>query len=323
MVRQNGETCHPHDSGTLLIMNISTSAGSAISSVSLAASATWLARATHITHDNVLQVILDDAADMKADGFDAVELPIPILGPIVPELTARFWQEVGGRLRDMGLTPLSVHGPNLPTLDADVTQTRAVLAPYATACAALGVDALVIHPTAHTHPHVCTVVPKLLSRDIELSLYLSDLLSDGATLLALENLPTYSLRYLQELMGKLDRKNIGVCLDTGHHNVRPEGSVTSFVRTFADRVAHLHLTDNHGLCDQHLPPGLGNFDYDAFFAALPSRWRRGPFLLELSAPLLMNDAEALSKTRAIHQEASRVGGATVSRAIARAGSESV
>ena len=29
----------------------------------------------------------------------------------------------------------------------------------------LGATAIVMHPTAHTHPHVCSVVPQLLERD--------------------------------------------------------------------------------------------------------------------------------------------------------------
>ena len=282
----------------------------------LAASSTWLSRVPQITEQNVRRVILEDARDMLEDGFDAVELPIPLVGSLVESLGAGFWQEIGGALREMGLEPLSVHGPNLPTLDADVAATKRNLTHYARACTALGVKALVVHPTSHTHPHVCTVLPRLLERDIELALHISDELGDGPTKLALENLPTYSMRYLRELIGKLDRANIGVCFDTGHYNVRPEGAIADVIKALSQRIVHLHLTDNHGLCDEHLAPGAGNFPFDALFAALPASWRTGPWLVELSAPIFTSDPDALAKTRAIHRTAWELARRTLARAVA-------
>jgi sugar phosphate isomerase/epimerase len=281
----------------------------------LAASSTWLSRVPQITGQNVRRVILEDAADMLEDGFDAVELPIPLVGSLVESLSSGFWQEIGGALREMGLEPLSVHGPNLPTLDADVAATKHNLTHYARACTALGVKALVVHPTSHTHPHVCTVLPRLLERDIELALHISDELGDGPTKLALENLPTYSMRYLRELIGSLDRANIGVCFDTGHYNVRPEGAIDDVIKALSKRIVHLHLTDNHGLCDEHLAPGAGNFPFDELFRALPASWRTGPWLVELSGPIFTSDPDALAKTRAIHRAASELSRRTLGLAI--------
>lgn len=57
------------------------------------------------------------------------------------------------------------------------------------------------------------------------------------------------------------------CLDTGYANTDPKFSFKQYVDELAPRVAHLHLTDNYGQSDDHVPPGLhggiprDNWDY--------------------------------------------------------------
>jgi len=57
------------------------------------------------------------------------------------------------------------------------------------------------------------------------------------------------------------------CLDTGFANVDGQYSFKQYVDELAPNVAHLHLTDNYGLRDDHVPPGLSggmpreNWDY--------------------------------------------------------------
>ena len=51
-------------------------------------------------------------------------------------------------------------------------------------------------------------------------------------------------------------ESIRYCLDTGYANVDSEYSFKEYVDELAPRVAHLHLTDNYGQTDDHVPPGL-------------------------------------------------------------------
>lgn len=57
------------------------------------------------------------------------------------------------------------------------------------------------------------------------------------------------------------------CLDTGYANLDPEFDFRQYVDDLAERVAHLHLSDNYGQMDDHEPPGLRggiareNWDY--------------------------------------------------------------
>ena len=57
------------------------------------------------------------------------------------------------------------------------------------------------------------------------------------------------------------------CLDTGYANLDTEVGFKQYVDDLAERIAHLHLSDNYGQIDDHEPPGLrggikrGNWDY--------------------------------------------------------------
>ena len=54
---------------------------------------------------------------------------------------------------------------------------------------------------------------------------------------------------------------LGVCWDTGHSNIIDRG--IDRVAPFMDRLAVLHLNDNHGASDEHLPIGYGTVDWNA------------------------------------------------------------
>ncbi len=56
-------------------------------------------------------------------------------------------------------------------------------------------------------------------------------------------------------------------LDMGHCNLwgrRP----AAMIRRFGDRIHHIHLHDNDGRSDLHLPPGAGNINWRAVVRAL-------------------------------------------------------
>ena len=59
-------------------------------------------------------------------------------------------------------------------------------------------------------------------------------------------------------------------LDTGHANIGDKSGrrVIAFIQRFADRLDHLHLSDNNGANDEHLPLGQGNINFKAVARAL-------------------------------------------------------
>ncbi len=78
-------------------------------------------------------------------------------------------------------------------------------------------------------------------------------------------LETGGLETLKKIGKKFD--TIRFCLDTGYANLDPVFTFKQYVDELADKVAHLHLTDNYGQADDHETPGLKggiarkNWDY--------------------------------------------------------------
>ena len=59
-------------------------------------------------------------------------------------------------------------------------------------------------------------------------------------------------------------------LDTGHANIGdPAGRrIIDFIHRFGDRLGHVHVSDNNGRMDEHLPVGEGNIRFKAVMRAL-------------------------------------------------------
>jgi len=78
-------------------------------------------------------------------------------------------------------------------------------------------------------------------------------------------LETGRLPTLKQVGEKFD--SIRYCLDTGYANLDSTFTFKQYVDELAQRVGHLHLTDNYGQTDDHEPPGLRggipreNWDY--------------------------------------------------------------
>jgi sugar phosphate isomerase/epimerase len=84
-------------------------------------------------------------------------------------------------------------------------------------------------------------------------------------------------------------------LDTGHANIGdPAGRrVIDFIHRFGDRLGHLHVSDNNGRMDEHLPVGDGNIRFKAVVHALRQAGYEGTLTLEIFA----QDRAELAKSR--------------------------
>lgn len=73
---------------------------------------------------------------------------------------------------------------------------------------------------------------------------------------------------------------VGCHLDLGHCNLHGKNPA-GMIRQFKDRLCHLHLHDNYGDADMHLPPGTGNIDWNEVFVALRDIGYNGTVTLEV------------------------------------------
>jgi sugar phosphate isomerase/epimerase len=101
----------------------------------------------------------------------------------------------------------------------------------------------------------------------------------------IENLPEgfNSVAQLRELLDPMPQ--LGLHLDIGHCNLQVVRSTAEeLIRTYADRLAHVHLHDNRGgYLDLHLPLGVGTIDVRRHLRSLKRSGYDGTITLEVFA----------------------------------------
>lgn len=73
---------------------------------------------------------------------------------------------------------------------------------------------------------------------------------------------------LRMLMKELHSENFGLCFDTGHCNLFSKVPLTDWLEVLGPYIFELHLHDNDGTFDSHLPIGDGKFDFKTLFSRL-------------------------------------------------------
>lgn len=66
---------------------------------------------------------------------------------------------------------------------------------------------------------------------------------------------------LVELFGHFRDKNLFFCFDSGHFNLFSTVSVEGWLFPLKEKIREMHLHDNHGTSDEHLPIGMGTFPF--------------------------------------------------------------
>jgi sugar phosphate isomerase/epimerase len=89
----------------------------------------------------------------------------------------------------------------------------------------------------------------------------------GVTL-ALENVFEQGPETLKKLLEEINSPHCGFCFDTGHWLVFSKRGWKEWIEVLGGRLVEVHLHDNNGEEDQHLPPGDGKFDFTGFFRHL-------------------------------------------------------
>ena len=91
--------------------------------------------------------------------------------------------------------------------------------------------------------------------------------SRGITL-CLENLGwNYVAQSFEDMLKIRDEvgDTLQFTLDTGHARINSEGGAAEGFRVLGENIRHIHLSDNYGKEDDHLPIGEGNTDYSTIF----------------------------------------------------------
>lgn len=112
-----------------------------------------------------------------------------------------------------------------------------------------------------------------------------DFAADFGILVAVENMPDLPKIFgkypdeMLEMLESIGSYNVGFTFDVGHANT--VGLVNDFLDLLADRISHVHIHDNMGKKDEHLPLGKGTVDWKQVMEKLSSY--EGIFVTEMGS----------------------------------------
>jgi sugar phosphate isomerase/epimerase len=118
------------------------------------------------------------------------------------------------------------------------------------------------------HPGYISPVGKLMPQKVwdlqkEALRQIGEVAVEHSVLACLENMISikeFLCRQPEELIGMTEGiDGIGMTFDFGHANTI--GKVNEFL-PFVNRANHIHIHDNHGISDEHLPLGAGTINWD-------------------------------------------------------------
>ncbi len=220
---------------------------------------------------DISKYIKDEIVFQKEAGFDAIDMSLCSIDFLndnwknVIEDVIEAAKEQGMRFEICHL-PYIQAGAKLEGEAYEIFKTRKMRA--IEAAKTVGVKYAVMHPNAPTVPQ------KTFNRKEQFDSvmqYLSPFAEHAAKLgvnVVVENMrviPTFvaSHRYAQtpdELCDVADALGIGVCWDFGHANISgiKQSEGLAYV---GNRLKVLHINDNFGIGDDHVPPFVGNIDW--------------------------------------------------------------
>jgi sugar phosphate isomerase/epimerase len=233
--------------------------------------------------------LVDCLETIRASGFSMIEA---VSSP--PHLDYRDPDAVKAaavRLEKLGMEAYSLHAPFAAGIDIstpDPARREHALGEIlraVEAAALLGVHYFVIHPGPENAEipsreerllrieNVCSVLDRVALRCGELGIRC-----------VLENkLPHLMFGQSADLLwilACLKGNRVGACLDTGHAHLA--GDLAALVGKMGPHLCLLHVHDNNGHGDDHLPPGDGRIDWTALLKGLIAVHFTGALILELA-----------------------------------------
>ena len=194
------------------------------------------------------------------------------------------------RLRELEIDPVSFHAPfadriDITALDPAVREAAVIEVLVACEAAArLGCSQVVLHPGPERdgRPPEAEFLQHMHFAAESLNRVAARCCQLGVGLL-LENMLAHLLfghvRDMMYLLGEIKTCQVGTCLDTGHAHLARELDIV--IQKLSGHLKMVHVNDNNGHRDDHLPPGEGGIDWTWFLRELRRADFHGVLVLEL------------------------------------------
>lgn len=236
----------------------------------------------------------DALLELKKHGFNYCELSCEHAETLLKMGEPKIVGERFGKFaREVGIIPLQGH-LSFVGIKICNPEHRIYIKKQLDLFMAIGIKSAVLHldPLADENG---VKAPVEIAREANV-LALRDILEHikgSDIVVCLENLisspAANSAEGLMYFMETLNSKNLGICLDTGHLNLRDKDQA-AFIRRTGNYLRALHLADNEGETDQHLMPyGKGSVDFETVIRETKAINYQGLYNLEIpgevNAPL--------------------------------------
>jgi len=203
---------------------------------------------------------LDEALPHLIELKLGVEVVFDTTVDLWPQIRWEDLLRVADRLQDAGVAA-TVHGPfhgiNPGSRDPHVREFS-----EASLCAAIEVAESLQSPLVVFHTGFAPqLAPKSRVKWMDLFVpALERVLEEGhrrGVLLAMENTYERDPSLFTEIFERVTHPHLQMCLDTGHAQCFGVVDPADWGREFADRICHVHLSDNDGQADLHWSLGRG------------------------------------------------------------------
>jgi sugar phosphate isomerase/epimerase len=248
--------------------------------------------------------------EAAANGFNAFEITC-VFPSAEPENTPK---EVIAKARDIleksGME-VCVHAPffdmNIAAFSPGIRKASVEITKKTVDfCAEVGGKTMILHSGTQTYEQI-KGIPKeenplfkiQWDYNIESIKQINDYATGKGITVCLENIGFNSVdQCFQDLIEI--RKKVGsdlqFTLDFGHARLR-EGAEKG-IQMLGDNIRHIHLHDNFGKNDDHLPVGDGNFDYSAYI----DFFKRFPHIITLEVSDIGREVQPMLRSRANFQK---------------------
>jgi sugar phosphate isomerase/epimerase len=224
--------------------------------------------------------LLQEIKWISDNGFDFIDLTIEPLRAYKIDI-----KRVRRALRDFNLEAIGHTNPFLPSIFPIQSIRKACLREfkkYVEVFSALEIKLMNIHPF-YGAPFFSD--EDKIKANIQFLKQVNKLCKSMGFTLMLENYirpfdtPEVFSRILEEV------PDLRILLDVGHCNINQEENLTeAFFREFGDKIIHLHLSDNKGSGDDHLPLGCGNIEWKEIIKIIKKAGFNSTITLEVFSP---------------------------------------
>ncbi|MBN2054986.1 sugar phosphate isomerase/epimerase [bacterium] len=202
--------------------------------------------------------------------IERFKLPLEVYLPnhVVRRQEDRDYAVVGEWLTALNL-PITVHGPFQDLIpaayDDDIRElTIRRLVRGVEAAALLGAERYLLHLNCEPWKYDCDESGWLEHVMRTLNTVCEELDKHGMALL-MENTFESDPTPFQRVFSTLGYHRAGFCMDIAHTELFSKALASKWVEALMDRLVHVHMSDHHGIFDEHLPLGRGTIDFESYF----------------------------------------------------------